>query len=100
MYFFNVYFNVSSDKAREMSSFAGSIGMSDKPLVLCCKELIFAVGISEAVNVILLEVIVCSCGKNYAYHELGSFDAARCIVKCCSVKLNSCSLADMESLDL
>ena len=70
MYFFNVYFNVSADKAREMSCFTGCVGMSDKPLVLCGKKLVFAVRISKAVDVIFLEVIVCACGKNYAYHEL------------------------------
>jgi hypothetical protein len=37
-----------------MSCFAGCIGMSDKPLILCGKELVFAVRISEAVDVILL----------------------------------------------
>ena len=49
---------------------------------------------------VFFKIEVCSVRKDNAYHETVIFDAAGCIVKCCSVKLNSCSLADMECFDL
>ena len=49
---------------------------------------------------IFFQVEVCSVRKDYANHEAIVFDAAGCIVKCCSIELNSCALTDMECFDL
>ena len=49
---------------------------------------------------IFFEIEVCAIRKDYAYHKTVVLDAAGCIVKCCSIKLNCRTLADMECFDL